>query len=103
VVHLRDFKLAGFTTGSGVLAPKLCRALLNACAAKDYEKAGRIRAAFMPLEDLRDQWGPPKVLHAAVALAGIAETGPIPPPVSELLPAQIDRLRPIAQELRGNG
>jgi len=103
VIHLRDFKLTGFTTGSGVLAPRLCRALLNACAVKDYEKAEHIRAAFMPLEHLRDQWGPPKVLHAAVELAGIAETGPIPPPVSELLPAQIDRVRPIASELRANG
>jgi dihydrodipicolinate synthase/N-acetylneuraminate lyase len=101
VVHLRDFKLTGFTTGSGVLAPKLCRTLLDACAAKDYEKAERIRAAFLPLEDLRDQWGPPRVLHAAVALAGIAETGPIPPPVSELSAERIDRLRPIARELRG--
>jgi dihydrodipicolinate synthase/N-acetylneuraminate lyase len=103
VIHLRDFKLSGFTTGSGVLAPKLCRSLLDACAAKDYEKAERVRAAFMPLEDLRNQWGPPTVLHAAVALAGIAETGPIPPPVSELSPAQMDRVRPAARELRAKG
>jgi len=100
IVHLRDFKLTGFTTGSGVLAPKLCRSLLDACAAKDYAKAETIRAAFMPLENLRDQWGPPKVLHSAVQLAGIAETGPIPPPVSLLPAAEIDRLRPICQELR---
>jgi dihydrodipicolinate synthase/N-acetylneuraminate lyase len=99
VVHLRDFKLSGFTTGSGVLAPALCRALLDACAGKDYEKAESIRAKFMPLEDLRDEWGPPRVLHHAVALAGIAETGPIPPFVSELAVAQRDRLRPVAKEL----
>jgi len=61
----------------------------------------KIRAAFLPLEDLRDQWGPPRVLHAAVQIAGIAETGPIPPYVSELSPAQMDQLRPIAKELRG--
>jgi dihydrodipicolinate synthase/N-acetylneuraminate lyase len=102
IIHLRDFKLTGFTTGSGCLAPKLCRSLLDACAAKDYAKAEQIRAVFMPLEDLRDQWGPPKVLHAAVALAGIAETGPIPPPVSELAPAQMERLRPVAKELRSH-
>jgi dihydrodipicolinate synthase/N-acetylneuraminate lyase len=101
VVHLRDFKLSGFTTGSGVLAPQLCRALLNACARQDYEKAEQLRAAFLPLEGLRDEWGPPRVLHAAVALAGIAETGPIPPFVSELSASQNDRLRPIARELRG--
>lgn len=99
VVHLRDFKLAGFTTGSGVVNPVLCRALLDACTAKDYEKAEKIRAAFIPLEDLRDEWGPPKVLHAAIALAGIAETGPVPPFVSELSSAQKDKLRPVAQAL----
>lgn len=99
VVHLRDFKLAGFTTGSGVVAPRQCRALLDACTAKDYEKAEKIRAAFIPLEDLRDQWGPPRVLHAAVALAGIAETGPIPPYVSELSAAQKDKLQPVAKAL----
>ena len=99
VAHLRDFKLAGFTTGSGVLAPRHCRELLDACAAKDYGKAEKIRAAFIPLEDLRDEWGPPKVLHAAVALAGIAETGPIPPFVSELSAAQKEKLRPVAKAL----
>jgi dihydrodipicolinate synthase/N-acetylneuraminate lyase len=99
VVHLRDFHLAGFTTGSGTLAPKLSRAILNACAAKDYDQAEAIRAKFIPLEDLRDEWGPSRVLHHAVALAGIADTGPIPPFVSELSDAQLDSLRPVAMEL----
>ena len=38
----------------------------------------------MPLEDLRDAWGPARVLHHATELAGIAPTGPIPPFVSPL-------------------
>ena len=99
IVHLRNFGLAGFTTGSGVIAPKLCRALLDACSRKDYEQAEKLRAAFLPLEDLRDEWGPPRVIHDAVALSGIAETGPIPPFVSDLSTAQKDRLRPIARQL----
>jgi len=99
IVHLRNFGLSGFTTGSGVLAPKLCRALLDACSRKDYEQAEKLRAAFLPLEDLRDEWGPPRVIHAAVALAGVAETGPIPPFVSDLSATQKDRLRPLAKEL----
>jgi dihydrodipicolinate synthase/N-acetylneuraminate lyase len=99
IVHLRNFGLTGFTTGSGVLAPKLCRALLDACSRKDYEQAEKLRAVFLPLEDLRDEWGPPRVIHAAVALAGVAETGPIPPFVSELTAAQKERLRPVAREL----
>lgn len=99
IAHLRDFGLTGFTTGSGVLAPKLCRALLDACARKDYQEAERLRAVFLPLEDRRDEWGPPRVIHAAVALAGVAETGPIPPFVSDLSAEQKNRLRPIAKEL----
>jgi dihydrodipicolinate synthase/N-acetylneuraminate lyase len=101
VVHLRDFKLAGFTTGSGVLAPKLCRDLLNACRAGHYSEAEEIRKAFLPLEDLRDAWGPPKVLHYAVASAGIADTGPILPYLSSLDPAQLAQLEPVAKTLRG--
>jgi dihydrodipicolinate synthase/N-acetylneuraminate lyase len=99
IVHLRNFGLNGFTTGSGVLAPKLCRGLLDACSRKDYEQAEKLRAAFLPLEGLRDEWGPPRVIHAAVALAGIADTGPIPPFVSELSATQKEQLRPVAREL----
>lgn len=99
VVHLRDFKLKGFTTGSGVLAPKQSRALLEACGREDYKKAEELRQLFMPLEDMRDAWGPQKVLHAAVALSGLADTGPIPPFVSGLSPEQIEKLRPVARTL----
>jgi dihydrodipicolinate synthase/N-acetylneuraminate lyase len=99
IVHLRNFGLSGFTTGSGVIAPRLCRALLDACSRKDYDEAEKVRAAFLPLEDLRGKWGPPRVIHAAVALAGIAETGPIPPFVSEISAVQKDQLRPVAKEL----
>jgi dihydrodipicolinate synthase/N-acetylneuraminate lyase len=99
VTHLRKFKLSGFTTGSGVVAPKLCRAVLDACRSEDYAKAGSLREEFIPLEDLRDAWGPSKVLHAAVALAGIADTGSIPPWVSEVTADQAERIRPVAQAL----
>lgn len=101
VVHLRDFKLAGFTTGSGVLAPKLCRGLLKACRAQDYAEAETIRSLFIPLEDLRDAWGPPKVLHYAVAAAGIANTGPILPYLSSLNLTQLATLEPVAKTLFG--
>jgi dihydrodipicolinate synthase/N-acetylneuraminate lyase len=100
VVHLRDFKLNGFTTGSGCVAPKLSKALLEACGRKDYAKAEQIRAAFIPLEDMRDAWGPPRVLHAAVALSGVAETGPIPPFVSAISRDQAAQLQPVARTLR---
>lgn len=99
VIHLRKFKLTGFTTGSGVVAPRLCRAVLDACRSEDFARAGELREAFLPLEDLRDAYGPSKVLHTAVALAGIAETGPIPPFVSEVTPEQAERIAPVARAL----
>src|SRR5690242_5339118 len=68
IVHLRDWKLNGFTTGSGVLAPRLSLALLEACRRKDYTAAEEVRRAFLPFEDLRDAWGAPRVLHSGVEL-----------------------------------
>ena len=100
VVHLRDFKLGGLTTGSGCIAPRLCASLLEACSVKNWQKADDLRAGFMPLEDLRDAWGPARVLHHATELSGIAPTGPIPPYVSALDARQLDELAPVARRLR---
>ncbi len=100
VVHLRDFELGGLTTGSGCIAPRLCASLLEACSVKNWQKADDLRAGFMPLEDLRDAWGPARVLHHATELSGIAPTGPIPPYVSALDARQLDELAPIARRLR---
>jgi len=99
VVHLRDFKLAGFTTGSGVIAPRLSRELFEACARKDYDAAEEIRRAFLPFEDLRDTWGPSPVLHAGLDAAGLAETGPVPPFISGVSPSNLEQLRPVARAL----
>jgi hypothetical protein len=54
----------------------------------------------MPLEDLRDAWGPARVLHHATELAGIAPTGPVPPYVSGLDAKSVEQLRPVARALR---
>jgi hypothetical protein len=51
------------------------------------------------LEDIRDAWGPARVLHAAVAAAGITDTGPIPPFVSALDAAQCEELARATGEL----
>jgi dihydrodipicolinate synthase/N-acetylneuraminate lyase len=74
VVHLRDFALGGMTTGSGCIAPSLCSTFLIACADGNWTAAETLRAEFMPLEDLRDAWGPARVLHHATELA---ELGPV--------------------------
>jgi 4-hydroxy-tetrahydrodipicolinate synthase len=100
VVHLRDWKLPGFTTGSGCIAPSLSRMLFAACARHDFDQAETLRAEFISLEDLRDGWGPAKVLHSAVELAGIAKTGPVPPFFSDLSAEQRLLLETVASELR---
>jgi dihydrodipicolinate synthase/N-acetylneuraminate lyase len=100
IVHLRDFGLGGLTTGSGCIAPGLCTALFKACREKNWMQADALRARFMPLEDLRDAWGPARVLHHATELSGIAAAGPIPPFVSPLAPPQLEELSPVARALR---
>jgi dihydrodipicolinate synthase/N-acetylneuraminate lyase len=100
IEHLRDYRLGGLTTGSGCIAPQRCQDLFEASGAGDWARATSLRAAFMPLEDLRDAWGPARVLHHATDLAGIAATGPIPPFVSPLDATHLVELAPVARALR---
>jgi dihydrodipicolinate synthase/N-acetylneuraminate lyase len=99
ICHLREFGLNGFTTGSGCVAPRLSNDLFEACGRKAYQDAEALRAEFIPLEDLRDLWGPSKVLHFATALAGLADTGPILPYFSPLSPAQMEQLEQVSKTL----
>ena len=101
VIHLRDWKLPGFTTGSGCIAPRLSRMLFEACARQGFDQAEALRAEFISLEDLRDQWGPAKVLHAAIESAGIAQMGEIPPYVSGLSAEQLKELEAVVCSLFG--
>jgi dihydrodipicolinate synthase/N-acetylneuraminate lyase len=99
VVHMRDWRLPGFTTGSGCVAPWLSGQIFEACVKEDYDRAQNLRAEFLPLEDLRDAWSPSKVLHSATQFAGIAETGPAPPFLSSLTESQLQELAPVARGL----
>jgi dihydrodipicolinate synthase/N-acetylneuraminate lyase len=99
VVHLLDWHLPGFTTGSGCIAPALSQALFAACERADRAAAEALRADFLPLEDLRDAWGPAPMLHAAVEAAGIAQTGPLPPFVSNLSSERFETVKTVAQAL----
>jgi dihydrodipicolinate synthase/N-acetylneuraminate lyase len=100
IVHMRNFALPGMTTGSGCIAPRSCSAMYEACVTTDWSGAEALRARFMPLEDLRDAWGPARVLHHATELAGVAPAGPIPPYVSPLGAKQLQELAPVARDLR---
>lgn len=99
IVHLREFGLAGFTSGSVCIAPRGSMALLAALRAHDDATAERVRTAYIPLEDLRDALSPIVVLHEAVTLAGIADMGPILPMLSNLAVAEHPRVRAAAMAL----
>jgi dihydrodipicolinate synthase/N-acetylneuraminate lyase len=83
VVHVRDFGLASWTTGSGCIAPHAVTALLAAVKAGRADEAQRLYDAFMPLETLRDDISLIRVLHDAVSFSGIADMGPHLPLLSE--------------------
>ncbi|MCA9173250.1 MAG: dihydrodipicolinate synthase family protein [Planctomycetales bacterium] len=99
IVHMRDFGAAGFTSGCVCIAPALSMQMLAAVRRADLGEAERIRSIFRPLENLRNEINPVRVLHAAVSLAGIAETGPISPLMSEVGAAEADRISAATQDL----
>lgn len=80
--HLTKFGLKAFTSGSVCVAPGLSMSLLRAIKRGDMAEAQRLRALFIPLEDQRDAHSPLRVLHDAVRLAGICDTGPMFPYLS---------------------
>ena len=99
--HLTGFGLNGFTSGSVCIAPHLSTAILQALKQGDVEEAASLREHFIPLEDLRDRHSPIRVLHEAVTLAGISETGPMSPFLSNLDDAAVlTAIRAAAETLR---
>lgn len=99
IVHLRDFGLESFTSGSVCVAPRGSMALLAALTAKRYDEAEALRARYLPLEDERDARGPIRVLHDAVTLAGIADMGPMLPMISNLDVTEAAKVKAVATEL----
>ena len=99
IVHLRDFGLAGFTSGCVCVAPKLSMSMLAAVQGGDFVTADQIRSLFEPLEVLRNEINPIRVLHTAVAQSDIAETGPLMPLLSEVCAADRSRIRQAACQL----
>lgn len=92
VVHLRDFGVTGFTSGCVCVAPERSMQMLRAIQSGDWETAESIRQWFSPLEDLRNEINPIRVLHHAVAAGGIAQTGPLPPMLSDLSADDVARI-----------
>jgi dihydrodipicolinate synthase/N-acetylneuraminate lyase len=93
IVHLRDFAVTGFTSGCVCVAPRRSMQMMRAIHAGDDETAETIRTWFRPLEDLRNEIHPIRVLHHAVTAASIAETGPLMPMLSELSSDDVNRIK----------
>ena len=84
IIHWTKFGVHAFTAGCVCVAPNRSQQMLLALQAGDMAKAEAIREKFLPLEDLRNGHGPIPVLHHAVKLAGIADTGPMLPLLGDL-------------------
>ena len=99
IIHLRDFGITGYTSGCVCVAPKPTTAMLHAIQAGDYAKAEAIREIYAPLEDLRNAHGPIPVLHHAVALSGVADTGAFLPLLAPLADDLLPGIETAAKDL----
>lgn len=99
IEHLLDFGVNGFTAGCVCVRPDLSEELRRAVQANDLIRAREIQTLFKPLEDLRNGINPVRVLHEAVKLAGIADTGPALPLLSGITESEADAVKKAALEL----
>jgi len=99
IVHLAEFGLAGFTSGSVAIAPHMSMAILKALKSGDIPTAEALRTRFLPFEEQRDAHSPIVVLHDAVRLAGIADTGPLEPYLGNLADSQVKGVAEAARAL----
>ena len=99
IVHLRDFGLGGFTSGCVCVAPRLSMEMLAAIRSENWARAEEVRQEFAPLEDLRNAINPIRVLHEALRLSGIAETGPLLPLLNNLEPEHHSAVKSACEQL----
>jgi dihydrodipicolinate synthase/N-acetylneuraminate lyase len=99
IVHWQKFGVHAFTSGCVCVAPRRSQEMLNALRAGDVAKAEAIRERFNSLEMLRNAHGPIPVLHHAVSLGGIAETGPALPLIANLGDDLLATVKPAADGL----
>lgn len=100
IVHVRDFGIASFTSGCVCVNPALSMKMMAAIKGARYDEAETIRQQFCGLEDLRNNINPIRVLHRAVELAGIADTGPMLPMLGELDIPQITAIANASEQLK---
>lgn len=98
--HIGKFGLASFTSGLACIAPNAASHLLALLRHGELAAAAETHGRFLPLEDLRDAIGPISVIHDAMALAGIADTGPLLPFLSNIPHSWVKPVRAAAEALR---
>jgi dihydrodipicolinate synthase/N-acetylneuraminate lyase len=99
VIHMRDFGLAAWTTGSGCIASHAVTALMRAIHESRDADTQRLYDAFMPLETLRKEISLIRVLHDAVTFSGVADMGTILPLLSETPKVHHEAVRKAARAL----
>ncbi len=100
VTHVRDFGMAGFTSGCVCVHPWLSTRMLRAMQRNEWEIARECQRRLKPLEDLRDAISPIRVLHAAVQSSQIADLGPITPLLGPLEGPELDAVGRVSRSLR---
>ena len=100
LIHLTKFRCVGYTSGCVCVNPALSQSMLKAIRNNNHEKAEAIRKLFVPLENLRNEINPIRVLHEAVELATIAETGPHLPFLSRIASSRRTDVRRAAIQLK---
>ncbi|WP_265502818.1 dihydrodipicolinate synthase family protein [Paracoccus beibuensis] len=99
IPHMLDDGLAGYTAGCVCIAPSMSMALLDALKRGDRTAAERLLQPMRALEDLRGSINEIRVLHDAIGLSGLAQMGPIMPPMTPVAEADRDRVTAAARDL----
>ena len=99
ITHLTRFQINGFTSGCVCIRPDLSQKMLAAINNGQLDIAETIRKTFHPLENLRNEINPIRVLHEAVASTSIGMTGPALPLMSSLDSSDAVRVKKCAEEL----
>lgn len=97
--HMQTFDVTAYTSGCVCVAPALSMHMLRLIQTGEYKAADQVREIFKTLEDLRNGINPVRVLHSAVAGAGIAETGPLLPMMSPVSVSEAAEIADAANEL----
>jgi dihydrodipicolinate synthase/N-acetylneuraminate lyase len=100
MIHMTKFRLNGYTSGCVCINPALSQKMLKAICDRDYDLAEKIRKHFLPLESLRNEINPIRILHEAITLADIANTGRQFPLLSGISDSTAERVRAAALALK---